>query len=247
MDKTQVLKTLKLAREYSKKRNFAQSIDIILNLKGLNLKKQEDNINTFIVLPHSKGKVSKIGALVGNELSTKAKETCDLVILKDDFHSYGTDQKKTKKIAKDIDFFIAQTNLMTDVAKAFGRVLGPMGKMPNPKAGAVVPPIMPSLKPIVDKLKNSIKLQTKNELAVKGVIGNESMKDDEIAENALAVYNHILHLVHEDKSKIPKVILKLSMGRPFAVNKEYAEEELQKLTKEKEKKKNKKETVKKTE
>ncbi len=228
MDKHQVLETLKLAREHSKKRNFAQSVDIILNFNGLNLKKPEDNINTFIELPYSKGKVSKIGALVGNELSTKAKETCDLVILKDDFYSYGTDQKKTKKIAKDIDFFIAQANLMTEVAKAFGKVLGPMGKMPNPKAGAVVPPIIPSLKPIVDKLKNSIKLQTKNELAVKGIIGNESMKDDELAENALAVYKHVLHLVHDDKSKIVKAILKLSMGRPFVVTRKYTEEELSK-------------------
>lgn len=227
MDKKHFLETLHFVREHSKKRKFTQSVDIIINLRGLNLKKPEEMINTFATLPYSKGKESKIAALVGNELVTKAKEACDIVIHKDEFYDYGTNPKKTKKMAKCIDFFIAQANLMPDVAKAFGKTLGPLGKMPNPKAGAVVAPIVPSLKPIVEKLKNTVKLQTKNELVVKCLIGSEAMKDDELAENAIAVYNHIFHLLHEDKSKITSILLKLTMGRSFVVTKKYTSEELQ--------------------
>ncbi len=227
MDKKHFLETLQFVRAHSQKRNFTQSVDLIINLRGLNLKKPEEMVNTFVALPHPKGKESKVAALVGNDLVTKAKEACDVVIHKDEFHDYGTNPKKTKKMAKGIDFFIAQANLMPDVAKAFGKTLGPLGKMPNPKAGAVVPPIIPSLKPIVEKLKNTVKLHTKNELVVKCFIGSEKMSDDELAENAFTVYNHIFHFLHEDSSKIVNVLLKLTMGRPFIVTKKYTPEELQ--------------------
>ncbi len=228
MDKNQVLQALRLVKEHSKKRNFTQSVDLIINLKGLDLKKSEENINTFIVLPKPRGKDSKIGALIGNELQTKAKETCDLVIHREDFSNYGANPKQVKHLAKKIDFFIAQANLMTDVAKSFGKVLGPIGKMPNPKSGAVISPVTPSLKPIVDKLKNTVKLQTKNEMVVKCSIGTEKMQDEDLFENMMTAYNHIFHMLHEDKTKIGNVILKLTMGRPFIIGTKYAEEALKK-------------------
>ncbi len=226
MEKHQVLETLKLVRDHSKKRNFSQSVDLIINLKGLNLKKPEENINDFVALMHPRGKEAKIGALVGDELASKANAACDLVIKKDDFRTYGTDPKKAKKMAKKIDFFVAQANLMPDIAKAFGKVLGPMGKMPNPRSGAVVPPIIPDLKPLVAKLKKTIKLQTKNEQVIKGFIGAEKMSDEELSDNVMTVYNHIFHLLHEDRSKIGDIILKFSMGRPFIVGKKYSKEEI---------------------
>ena len=237
MDKNQFLETIQLIREHSTQRKFSQSVDLIINLRGLNLKKPEEVINTFIPLPYPRAKPIKIAALVGNELVTQAKEACDLVIQKDEFHQYGTDQKKTKKMAKPIDYFIAQANLMPDVAKAFGKVLGPMGKMPNPKADAVVPPVTSDLKPLVQKLRNTVRLQTKNELVVKCSIGTEKMDDVHLAENAYAVFDHLFHVVHEDKSKIISVLLKLTMGKPFIVAKKYAPEELQKTILPKKKKK----------
>ena len=55
-------------------------------------------VNKTAGIPYSKGKESKIAALVGNELVTKAKEACDIVIHKDEFYDYGTNPKKTKTI-----------------------------------------------------------------------------------------------------------------------------------------------------
>ncbi|MFH1592096.1 MAG: 50S ribosomal protein L1 [Candidatus Woesearchaeota archaeon] len=226
MDQQQITETLQLAKINSKKRNFNQSIDLIINLKGINLKKPEENINTFIALPHPRGKESKIAALVGNQLSTKAKSVTDTIILQDNFKNYLQKQKEFKKLAKHIDFFIAQANLMPDIAKYFGKVLGPMGKMPNPKAGAIVPPITPDLKPIVDKLKRTVKLQTKNELTIKCSVGTESMSDKELSENILTVYNNVVHSVRDEKQNIKNSIIKLSMGKPFIIGKKYTEEEL---------------------
>jgi len=219
MNKDQILETLKLIRENSKQRKFPQSVDLIINLKGLDLKKPEQNINTFATLPFLGGKTNKIGALVGDELQNKAKEVCDFVINKKDFSKYSENLKELKKIAKNVDFFIAQANLMNDIAKFFGKTLGPIGKMPNPKAGAVIPPMALDVKPLVEKLKKTVKVQTKNEQSIKTIVGKENMKDDDIAENILAVYNLVLHSVPNEIHSIRNVILKLTMGKPVIVGK----------------------------
>jgi len=226
MNHRQVLETLKLVREYSQKRNFTQAVDLIINLSGLNLKKSEENINNFVVLPYKRSKESKLGIFVGDELISQAKGNFDLIIHKDDFKEYAQDPNKIRKIAKHISFFIAQVNLMPDIAKYFGKILGSMGKMPNPKSGAVVPALIPDIKPLVSKLRSTLRIQTKNELSVKVSVGTEAMKDEELAENIFAVYQNVFYALHEDKHKIKNVILKFSMGRPFFVGKEYTPEEL---------------------
>ena len=52
-----------------KKRNFKQTVDLIINLKNLNLKKPEHQVEFFLELPKAKGKKTKVCALVGAELS----------------------------------------------------------------------------------------------------------------------------------------------------------------------------------
>ena len=91
------------------------------------------------------------------------------------------------------------------------------------------------------KLKNAVKLQTKNEQVVKAAIGIDGMKEEDIAENVMAVYNVVFHEVHDDKHKIKSVILKFSMGRPFVVGEKYTEEELRQPFKKELKKKTEKE------
>ena len=227
MDKKEILESIKLAKEVSKKRNFKQSFDLVINLKNLNLKKPEENLLLFTQLNHPTGKKVKICALVDYDLEKQAKETCDLVIMKDEFPKYENKKKDLKKIARAYDYFIAQADIMPKVATLFGRILGPLGKMPNPKVGCVIPGNLPTIKPLVDKLKSTIKLQTKNELTVKTLIGHESMKDDEIADNILAVYSFVLHSVPQEKNNIKSVLVKLSMGSAVEISKEYKKEELE--------------------
>jgi len=238
MDKKQVLEAIKLARESSRKRNFKQGFDLIINLKNLNLKKPEENLNLFTQLNHPAGKKLKICALVDYDLEKQAKETCDLVIMKDEFPKYESKKKELKKIARAYDFFIAQADIMPKIATLLGRILGPLGKMPNPKVGGVVPGNVPSLKPITDKLRNTIKLQTKNELTVKTLIGNEVMKDDDIADNIIAIYNFVLHSVPQEKNNIKSVVVKLSMGASIEIGKEYKKEELEVIVQKPRKKEN---------
>ena len=60
MEKKEILQALAEVRAASKKRNFTESFDLIINLKGLNIKKEDEKINTFLTLPHQRGKKTKI-------------------------------------------------------------------------------------------------------------------------------------------------------------------------------------------
>ncbi len=213
MEKSNVLEAIKKARENSKK-NFSQTFDLILNLKELNLKKPEEKLDLFFVLPKGLGRKRKLCALVDNALYTDAKNTFDKVILSSDFPSVS--QKEAKKLAQDYDYFIAQANIMPEIAKAFGKVLGVRGKMPNPKSGAVVPPKV-VLKPIYEKFQKMVRMITRNELSVKCAVGSESMTNDDVADNILAAYNAAIHALPQEAANVKKVLLKLTMGAPVEV------------------------------
>jgi len=241
LDKKEVLEAIKLAKEVSKKRNFKQGFDIVINLKNINLKKPEQNVDLFLQLPHFTGKKVKICALIDYDLEKQAKEIADNIILKENFPKYEGKKKELKKIGRQYDLFIAQADIMPKIATLFGRILGPLGKMPNPKIGAVVPSNVPSLKDLADKLRNSIRIQTKNELTAKASIGSELMKDEEVADNFLHVYNSVLHSLPQEKDNIKSVIIKMSMGSPVQLNKEYKQEEISLLVQKPKVKKSKEE------
>ena len=210
MDKKSILDSVKKVREISGKKKFDQTFDISINLVGLNVKKADDKVDLFVQLPGGKGKEAKICAFVGSELGTKAK-IFNKVILQEEFSLYKKDKKKLKKLAREFDFFVAQANLMAEVASIFGRVLGPLGKMPNPKSGCVVTPIA-DLDPLKKKLDDTVHLETKNQIVVKAVAGLESMKDESVTDNILSVYNSVMHSLPQEKNNIKSMFLKLTMG-----------------------------------
>lgn len=214
MEKEQVLQALKAARETSPKRNFKQSVDFIVNLKGIDLKKPEQKVDFYVHFNNFSGRKTKICAFIGAELADQAKSSCDTSILIDEFGRY--DKKATKKLAEAHDFFIAQANIMPKVAQAFGRVLGPRGKMPNPKAGCVVPPNA-NLKALADRLRATRRIITKNDRFIMSSVGSEEMNDSDLADNVLAIYNHLAGSLPNEKENIKSMIVKLTMGKPIAI------------------------------
>lgn len=226
MDKEQIQSAISKAKDTSEKRNFRQSFDLIINLKGLDLKKQEHQIDTFVTLPHARGKKVKVCALVGAELESQAKGIFDSVILSDNFGKYK-EKKELRKVANSFDFFIAQANMMPKVATTFGRVFGPRGKMPNPKSGSVVPPNA-NLKPLYEKLQRTIRANAKSAPLIQCPIGTEDMSVNDIAENALTVYNSLIHVLPNEKHNIRDIYVKLTMGKPIKVGEKL---EIEKETK----------------
>ena len=209
MEDKQILEILSELRKISKKRKFSQSIDLIINLKDIDLKKEK--VESFATLPYAPKK-SNIAILVTANNKKQAKEEFDLVITKEEFSKYAQDKKLLKKIAKENKFFVAQADLMTHVATSFGKVLGPRGKMPSPKAGCVVPPNIQALKSISEKLRKTMKIEAKGGKMIKLSIGKEDMKDEEILANIKAVYNNLMNTLPKEKNNIKNILVKLTMG-----------------------------------
>lgn len=209
--------SFKKIKDASIKRNFKQSIELVINLKGLNLKKTEEQVDFFVTLHFNKGKPTKICALVGPELADEAKANCDFVIEQSDFIKYAKEKKLSKKLAGDFEFFIAQANIMPQVAQTFGRVFGPRAKMPNPKAGCVVPP-KANLAPLVAKLKKTVRVAAKVQPLIQCSIGTEDMKDSELIDNLITLYNQILHHLPAGTNNIRTMFLKMTMGPAMMVD-----------------------------
>jgi len=186
-----------------KERKFNQSVDLIINLQKFDVKKTP--LNLFVSIPY-KIKDKKIGAFL--ESKNKNVET----ITGEEFKKY-TDKKVLKKLVNDYDFFIAQASLMPKVASTFGRVLGPAGKMPSPQLGIIMNADDKTINDLKTKINNSVKLRVK-EPSLKLAVGKQSMKDEEIIENIVAIYNAFLKALPKGLESIRNLEVKFTMTKP---------------------------------
>ncbi|MBN1646187.1 hypothetical protein JW868_04070 [Candidatus Woesearchaeota archaeon] len=215
MNKNDISKALEALSSQKIDRKFNQTYDLIVNLQDMNLKNPEDQVDFFLTLTHTTGRKRKICALTGPELQDQAKKVCDHAISQDEFLNYA-DKKKSKKLAEEYDYFIAQANIMPKVAASFGRTFGPRGKMPNPKAGCVVPGNA-NLKPLYDRLQKTLKIQAKKELSIKVGVGKEDMKKDDVVDNIFTVYNQIIHHLPREQHNVKNIMVKLTMSKPIRI------------------------------
>lgn len=191
----------------SEERKFDQTADLIINLQKYDLKKSP--VNIFVQLPH-KVKEKKIAAFL--EVKNPHVET----ITKNDFKKYS-DKKEMKKLVKKFDFFISQASLMPSVATSFGRALGPTGKMPSPQLGVIMNADDKTITELKNKINQSIRIRTK-ENSIKIPIGKQSMKDEEITENVMMVYNAILKALTKEKENVKNIEIKFTMTKPVKIN-----------------------------
>lgn len=188
------------------KRNFDQSIDLIINLKGIDVKK--DNINAIIPLPHNFKDKRVCGFFT--KKSTLVKTVTDL-----EFPKYK-DKKELKNLIKNFDFFIAEAKLMPSVATNFGKILGPTGKMPSPQLGILPNPDDAAIKAVLEKINSSIKIKVK-EASVKISVGKQKMKEEQIIENIEAIYRGVVNALPIKKDNVKNVMVKLTMSKPINV------------------------------
>ena len=112
MDKKQVLEVINKVKGSSKK-EFIQKIDLIVNLKSINLKKPEENIDVFVPLKHTPGKTIKVCALVGREMQDQAA-VFDKVITRDEFPDY---QENIKKSLRETYILLYNLNILKQKLK----------------------------------------------------------------------------------------------------------------------------------
>lgn len=185
------------------KRNFEQSFDLIINLKSIDVKKE--NIGGIISIPYKIKEKKVCGFLTKKSELVKSIGQLDFAKYKE--------KKPLKNLIKEYDFFIAAAPLMPSVASTFGKVLGPTGKMPSPQLGILMKEEEEDIKKMLEKIELSLKIRVR-EPSVKVCIGREGMKDNEIEENIKAVYNGVVQILPTKKDNVKNVLLKMSMSKP---------------------------------
>ena len=188
------------------KKKFDQSIDLLVSLKGIDPKK--DNITTIVNIPN-KIKDKKVCGFL-----TKKSELIR-TITNLDFPKYK-DKKTLKNLVKEFDFFIAAAPLMPPVATTFGKILGPAGKMPSPQLGILANEDEKTIRALLERIDKSMKIRVK-EAAIKVSVGKESMPDEKILENIVAIYRGIVNALPVKKDNVRKVMIKLTMSKPIQV------------------------------
>jgi len=188
------------------KRKFKQNIDIVVNLKNIDLNVPKNRVDEEIVLPHGRGNEAKVALFASGELAIKSKKHVDLLIKPEEIEDLSKDKKQFKKIADDYDFFIAEAPLMPTIGKTLGTVLGPRGKMPKP-----VPP-QADLTGLVKNLRNTIKLRSKSNKTFHTIAGNADMSKEHIVANVEAIVKRLEASLERGKMNIGSVYIKTTMG-----------------------------------
>lgn len=213
MASQEVLKAVEkaLGDEGNKKRKFVQSVDLVINLKDVDLQKPQNRIDEEIELPKGRGKEAKIGVFASGELAFKAKNVADVVITPEEIKELAEDKKKAKEVAESCDFFLAEAPLMPTIGRSLGRVFAPRGKMPKP-----IPPDA-DIAPIVEKLKRSVRVRSKDKPTFHCLVGREDMPPEDIAENLEAVLQRVESKLERGRMNIRSAYVKTTMGSSVRV------------------------------
>jgi large subunit ribosomal protein L1 len=209
MDRKKLAEAIKKALDDKGKKKFKQSVELIVNMRGIDFAKSENRLNLDIVLPKGKGgKELKSAVFAEGNMADEARRAgADLVIQPNDIAGW-TAPAKVKDLANNY-FLLAQPNLMGVVAKSLGQSLGKRGKLPKPITG--------NIKELIERSKKSVRIVSKGKYlpVAQALIGTEIMEAEELLDNAETVYDAVKNKVNE--GNIKSVYVKLTMGKPVKV------------------------------
>src|SRR5436190_8530972 len=161
-------------------KKFDETVEVHFNL-GLNVRNAEQQLRGTLMLPHGTGRESKVAVFAEGDKAREAQEA-------------GADVVGTADLATqieegfdDFDVAIATPDQMGVVGK-LGRILGPRGKMPNPKTGTVT---MDVAKAVSDAKAGKLEYRTDRGANVHVTIGKKSFDERQLLENYTALMDEI--------------------------------------------------------
>ena len=163
------------------KPKFDESIEMAINL-GVDPKHADQIVRGTVALPNGIGKDVKVLVFAKDNLAEEAKKAGA------DFIGDNDMIEKVKGGWTDIDVIIAAPDMMAEVGK-LGKILGPRGLMPNPKAGTVTKDVA---KAVTDVKTGKIEFRVEKNGIIHNSIGKVSFSKEKIVENARVFIEAIL-------------------------------------------------------
>jgi large subunit ribosomal protein L1 len=207
VEKSVLIDALKKAKEQAPERKFTESVDMTINLKNIDMSQPKNRIDETILLPNGNGRVVKIAVLGSGDIVTQARESgVELIMGPEEIERLGGAPREARKVASEHQFFLAETQVMSLVGRWLGPRLGPRGRMPQPI------PAGTDIRPIVERLRKSVKIRTKDKMSFSLKVGTTAMSEEEIAENIDAVLKRILSKLEMGDFQVRSVYIKTTMG-----------------------------------
>src|SRR5271157_3781783 len=176
----QPLEAISLVKSLSSAK-FDESVEVHVRT-GLNVRHADEQLRGTIALPNGLGKDVKVAVFAQGEKVREAEEAGADVVGGEDL------AKRIEEGFDDFDVVIATPDMMSIVGR-LGRVLGPSGKMPNPKVGTVT---MDIAKAVEESKSGKVEYRTDRTAIVHLLIGKASFGDQQLLENYAAVIEELI-------------------------------------------------------
>lgn len=212
LDNKTIIEAIKQAKSNAGDRKFNQSVDLILDIQEIDMKAPEGKIQEVVELPRDTLKPNKVCVIAQGEFAFKAKSSgADFVVERADLEALTGKKKELRKLGTTYDVFIAEAPLMASVGRILGPVLGPRGKMPIP-----VPPNA-DIAALIVKHRKTVGVRMRNQPIIQVRVGSQQMKDEDIAENAMAVLRVLDGKLKRGLKNVKFAFIKTSMGEPVKI------------------------------
>jgi large subunit ribosomal protein L1 len=171
---------VKLMKE-TKRVKFDESVEVHFRT-GLNVRHADEQLRGTIALPHGLGKEVKIAVFAKGDKAKEAEEAGADIVGAEDLAA------KVQDGWMDFDIAIATPDMMPIVGR-LGRILGPSGKMPNPKVGTVT---MDVAKAVQESKAGKVEYRTDRTAIVHMTVGKTSFSDQQLLDNYGAILDEIM-------------------------------------------------------
>ena len=160
--------------------NFDETVELHLRL-GVNVRHAEEQLRGTLALPHGLGKDVTVAVFADGQQARDAEAAGA------DFVGGQDLAEKVQEGWTDFDVAISTPAMMKTVGQ-LGRVLGPQGKMPNPKVGTVTDDVQ---KAVGETKSGKVEYRTDRQAIVHMAIGKTSFDADKLVENYTAVLDEV--------------------------------------------------------
>jgi large subunit ribosomal protein L1 len=160
---------------------FDETVEVAVRL-GVNPKHADQMVRGTVALPHGTGKTVRVLVITKGEKEQEAREAGADHVGSDDY------LEKLKEGWSDVDVIVATPDMMSKLGP-LGKVLGPRGLMPNPKAGTVT---MDVAKAVRDIKAGKIEYRVDKTGNISVPVGKVSFAEQALQENVLAFMSAVM-------------------------------------------------------
>jgi large subunit ribosomal protein L1 len=165
----------------TRRAKFDETVEVHIRT-GLNVRHADEQLRGTIALPHGLGKEVKIAVFAKGDKAREAEEAGADFVGADDL------AQRVQDGFTDFDVAIATPDMMPVVGR-LGRILGPQGKMPNPKVGTVT---MDVRKAVEESKAGKVEYRTDRTAIVHMTLGKTSFDEKALLENYQAIVEELI-------------------------------------------------------